>query len=289
MAPRDSEPTIAGKTHSEILAMNRMRRWRWYNTISPEKREEAMEIVDIAGRVKMRVSWTPEKRAKMRAAWIGENNPNFGKSPSEETRAKMSAAAIGRVFSEEHKANLSAAHMGKTQTKESNTKRSVTLTGRVISNKTKAKMSAATTEQWRTPEFRDRMSGENSPRFNNWASREPYCHLWDEPLKEKYRNHYGRVCVLSDTLRSVMGSESGLDDFEGHEIFNGRRLSVHHIRGDKMSGCDGTELALIPLQGRFNSEKFDGLKLEDHPFYITLFLLKDIERKHREETLELIQ
>ena len=166
------------------------------------------------------------------------------------------------------RAKMSAAQMGKTLSEETRVKISMALTGKVLSEEHKARISLA-------------ISGENHPSFNNWASREPYCHLWNEPLRERYRNHYGRVCVLTDTLRSVMGPESGLDDFEGHEIFSKVRLSVHHIRGNKMAGCDGIELALIPLQGKFNNKKFDGLKLEDHPFYITLFLFKDIERKHR--------
>ena len=201
----------------------------------------------------------------------GKNNPMYGNIHSKETRAKISASQTGKTLTEEHKAKIGLASM----------------------------------DLWKDPEYRDKLSGENSaqkrpeiraevsmrtkgeknPNFNNWASREPYCHLWNEPLREKYRNYWNRVCVLTDLMRSTLGSESDLDDFEGHEIFSSRRLAVHHTKGNKMAGCDGTEMALIPIQNKFNTKKFDELRLEENPFYITLFLLKDIERKHREEML----
>ncbi len=50
-----------------------------------------------------------ETRAKMSTSKKGEKNKMYGKPKSEETRAKMSAAGKGKIFSDEHKANLSAA------------------------------------------------------------------------------------------------------------------------------------------------------------------------------------
>lgn len=236
---------IAGKTESEILSMGYQKRYLWYKMILPEEKEKAMGIVEIV------------RRCKLSAANIGENNPNFGKIPSEESNIKRRMAWTSEMREKER-----AARVG-----ENNSRYGVS-----PSEETRVKQSAA-------------MSGENNPNFNNWSSRAPYCRLWDEPLRERYRNYWGRRCVLSDMLRSVLGPESHLNDFEGHEIFSRRRLSVHHIRGDKMEGCNGNEMSLVPLQCRFNNKKFDDLRLEDHPFYITLFLLKDIERKHREEML----
>ena len=133
------------------------------------------------------------------------------------------------------------------------------------------------------PQISERMKGKNHPNYKGGISFLPYCYLFNGKKKEEVRNRWGRVCILTDLMRSTLGLESGFDNFEGHEIFSKEKLSVHHVRGDKMAGCNGNELALIPLQRSFNSKKFDGLKLEEHPFYITLFLLKDIERKNREE------
>lgn len=53
----------------------------------------------------------------MSAAWLGKNNPFYGKTHSEETKALIGtasrAANLGRKFSEEHCAKLSAALLGK--------------------------------------------------------------------------------------------------------------------------------------------------------------------------------
>ena len=56
-------------------------------------------------------SFSEESRAK-----IGNANAiaNRGKIFSEEHKAKLSAANRGKIFSEEHKAKLSAAHLGNT-------------------------------------------------------------------------------------------------------------------------------------------------------------------------------
>ena len=84
----DSEHTIAGKTHSEILAMERWTRWRWYKTISSEEKEEAMKIVNVV--------WGAKISAAKKGKCTGKNNHNFGKTFSEETRRKISAAKKGK-------------------------------------------------------------------------------------------------------------------------------------------------------------------------------------------------
>jgi plasmid stability protein len=48
----------------------------------------------------------------MSAARSGENNPNYGKTHSAETRAKMRAAQTGKTFSAETRAKLRAAKSG---------------------------------------------------------------------------------------------------------------------------------------------------------------------------------
>lgn len=68
---------------------------------------------------------TPETLEKMRLANLGEKNPMYGKSPSEETRKKMSDAGKGKVFTEEHKKHLSENHddrRGQKHTEESKQK-----------------------------------------------------------------------------------------------------------------------------------------------------------------------
>ncbi|MBE8949426.1 MAG: GIY-YIG nuclease family protein [Quinella sp. 3Q1] len=67
---------------------------------------------------------TPEHCAKLAASKRGKNNPNYGKHPSNETRAKRSASLKGRRFSEEHCAKLAAAQTGKRYADESRVKMS---------------------------------------------------------------------------------------------------------------------------------------------------------------------
>ena len=54
-----------------------------------------------------------ETRAKQRAAKIGENHPMFGKTHSEEAKAKISTVHTGKTVSEETRAKISAARVGK--------------------------------------------------------------------------------------------------------------------------------------------------------------------------------
>ena len=67
---------------------------------------------------------TPEHCVKLAASKRGKNNPNYGKHPSNETRAKRSASLKGRRFSEEHRAKLAAAQTGKCYADESRVKMS---------------------------------------------------------------------------------------------------------------------------------------------------------------------
>lgn len=75
---------IASKTHSEILAMKLWTRSRWYKTILPEEKEEAMKMVETARRAKMsefmiKLWKDTEKRDKHSALWTGKNNPMYGR------------------------------------------------------------------------------------------------------------------------------------------------------------------------------------------------------------------
>ena len=93
-----TESIIAGQAYSAILSMRY--RWRWYKTILPEEKEEAMKIVETARQIKhskfmtgennpskrpevqtkISAAWTPEKRAEKSKVMMGEDNFNFGKT-----------------------------------------------------------------------------------------------------------------------------------------------------------------------------------------------------------------
>lgn len=77
----------------------------YINTLEPE-----FNILKIAGS-SLGFILTPEAKAKLRDANLGEKNPNFGKTgltPSAETRVKMSQANKGKSLSAETRAKIRA-------------------------------------------------------------------------------------------------------------------------------------------------------------------------------------
>ena len=96
-------------------------------------------------------------------------NSPLGTKASEETRAKMSAAAKKRGFSEEHKRNISLAKKGICTISDEQKKRlSVLNTGKVYSAETRAKVSAAGTGRYHTDEAKQKISASNKAR---WAAK----------------------------------------------------------------------------------------------------------------------
>ena len=75
-------------------------------------------------------SFSEDSRSKNSAAKLGENHPMYRKHHTEETRAKMSAAHLGKHFSKEHRAKMSAALRGKHHTEETRAKISAALRGK---------------------------------------------------------------------------------------------------------------------------------------------------------------
>lgn len=73
----------------------------------------------------------------------GEKNPLYGKSPSDETRAKISAARKGIYHSAEAKAKISATLKGHQCSDETRAKISAAHKGRKLSNEWRAKLSSA--------------------------------------------------------------------------------------------------------------------------------------------------
>ena len=75
--------------------------------------------------------------------------------------------------------------------------------------------------------------------WEEYVSFEPYCRLFNEKKKEEIRNRDNRVCRLCNK----------------NEILNCRRLSVHHIDGDKMQGCNDKKWYLASLCLSCNTKK----------------------------------
>lgn len=74
-------------------------------------------------------------------------------------------------------------------------------------------------------------SGFASHKWRGGVSDKKYCFKFNDDLKKRVREFFNDVCF-------VCGKSSSE---------NGKALSVHHVNHNKNSGCDGTEVSLIPL------------------------------------------
>ncbi len=110
---------------------------------------------------------TGETKARMSKAKVGEKNPNYGRTPSEETRAKLSKSNTGKKRSEETctkigraskgrkpspetRAKMSKSHRGKPKSEEHKANISKALKGRKVTKETRAKQSKATKKYYET-------------------------------------------------------------------------------------------------------------------------------------------
>ncbi len=111
---------------------------------------------------------------------------NKDKPMSESTKLKMSKASKGKPKSESHKNNIS-------------------------------KFMRSDANPMKDPDVVAKRSGANHHSFKDWASRKPYCYLFNNSFKEDIRSRDSRICQLCNKT----------------EVQNGEKLCVHHIHGDK--------------------------------------------------------
>lgn len=133
---------------------------------------------------------------------------NKGRKASEETKQKMSESQKGRIITEETKRKMSESNKGRT--------------GQTCSEETKRKLSIANTGKKRSNETKRKISESNKgEKCSNWKggiSFEPYCHKFNNTLKEEVRNRDNRICQNCKAKENV------------------RRHTVHHVHYDK-SNC----------------------------------------------------
>lgn len=87
-------------------------------------------------------------KSKLKMVRFGKDNPFYGKTHSEEFKAKLSKLYKGVKRSEEIKHNISIGHIGRPRSEEIKHKISLTLKGRVLPEETKRKMSEAAYQRW---------------------------------------------------------------------------------------------------------------------------------------------
>jgi hypothetical protein len=187
-----------------------------------------------------------ETREKMSEAKKGERHPNFGKKCSEETARKISTSVKKKMKDPEIRRKISES-LKKSGIKPPNR------FGIIDSEETRRKKAEARKAFLRVNEhpmkgrkrnmitrrkLSEVFSGENNPNWKGGISFEPYCVKFNNDLKEVIRNRDGRTCRLC----------------EKSELFNGRKLDVHHIDGDKMQGCNNKKWYLASLCMSCNSK-----------------------------------
>lgn len=178
---------------------------------------------------------TEAAKKKISEGHRGEKNHNYGKHLSEVTRKKMSESRRGRKHTEESRKKMSEATRGKKHP----------LYGKHPSEATRKKLSEAGKCRIILEETRKKLSGENNHQWKGGKSIE-YCSKWNDHFREYIRDKYGRKCFLCDKT----------------EEENGKRLSVHHVNGNKNCGCDNDiTCQFIPLcascHGKVHTSKKD--------------------------------
>lgn len=162
----------------------------------------------------------------------GEDNSNYGRHCTEETKQKIREANEGKHHSEKTKEKISESLLNKKFSKEHKQKLSEAKIGTFRSEEIKKKISVAqqnmteTTKQKMRDNHAD-FRGEKSGMWKGGLSFEPYCIKFNDEFKERAREYWNRRCVLC-----------GKDEKE-----NGNRLNVHHVTYNKDTCCDGS----VPL------------------------------------------
>lgn len=83
--------------------------------------------------------------------------------------------------------------------------------------------------------------GEAHPNWEGGISFEPYCHKFNEALKEQVRNAFNRSCLMCDITESEL-----IRNMQAAEK-RPCKLHVHHIGAEKQQGCNGIAFHLVPL------------------------------------------
>lgn len=80
-------------------------------------------------------------------------------------------------------------------------------------------------------------AGPKSGVWKGGSSFIPYCPKFNDRVKEEVREIFGRKCFWCGKLESENYTKAGKH----------KRLHVHHVFYDKLEGCNGKNMTLIPL------------------------------------------
>ena len=122
---------LQAETKEELVRLLNEREIHYISTLTPPYNEAPGGLGHTG------VQWTEERRANFKRLMSGENNPNYGKPLSAETKEKLSASLKGRVIND-----------------EARKKTSLTMKGVPKSDETRKRMSDAR-KGWSMPKGKD--------------------------------------------------------------------------------------------------------------------------------------
>ena len=173
----------------------------------------------------------------------GEKHPMFGKHHTKESNQKNRDAHLGKHFTEEHKQHISDNNGMK---------------GKHHTEKAKLLISEANSGE-KNPNYGVHRCGKDAPGWLGGISYLPYCEKFDNNLKERVRDFFGRCCY-------VCGK---------NEIENGRKLDVHHVNYNKMVCCNDIKPLFVPLCKSCHSKTLKDREYWEEFFTVSLNYLTD--------------
>ena len=193
---------------------------------------------------------TDEHKQKLSDAHKGISTWNKGISPSEETREKIRNTLKGNIpwnkgltAEMDERVRIVTENLAKSNRGRKCTPKAIeNMKGHTPWNKglkncynedTLKQMSESLTGRHHTQQTKmkisNTMQGENNRLWQGGISFEPYCHKFNNNMKERVRNKHNRTCFLCG------------------EKENEQKLCVHHVDYHKKQGCGEHEWRLVPL------------------------------------------
>lgn len=105
------------------------------------------------------------------------------------------------------------------------------------------------------------LTGESAQNWQGGISWEPYCEKFDENLKERVREYFGRCCYVCGIGESELG----------------QKLDVHHVNYDKMLCCNDVKPLFVPLCKKCHGKTHGNREYWEEFFTISLNYLTDGE------------
>lgn len=188
--------------------------------------------------VKMLVAYlnrsVPSIRSKASKLGLTKYSPMLGKHHSEESKEKMRLSHIGKQgywlgkhLSKEHVETIKKSNTGRSRSEKTKEKNRLSNLGKKHSEEWREHNSLAhlgKPSPMRGKHYPE-LSGENASNWRGGTSFLPYCHKFNNELKERIRERDNRTCQLCAIKE------------------NGKKLDVHHIHYDK-ENCDPDLIAL---------------------------------------------